>query len=235
MGRGQPVPEFATSFGGSGGSIKIEKQNLGAVLRNGLPESYFAKTTMLFVLLFAPSGANAAAGAGSAFLGQSIGAAVASISVEGCHGDAEPDAATVAMLRAEAANVMKAYFDLTPASNRTAIAHVFARSQNEVHWRDESGPVQIDQLGERLGAHAGPLALTNARVAGDFQSIREQWTVTPSGADAAPIMYSVDFVFQSSLFDPLKGMRILHMTVTPASLAPSAPVGYCHLDYEHGY
>jgi hypothetical protein len=189
---------------------------------------------MLFVFLVTPPGADAAGSSGGAFLGESIGA-IATGGIEGCHGDAEPDPATVTMLRAEAANVMKAYFELTPASNSATVAHVFARRQDKVHWRDENGPVPIDQLGDRLGAHAGTLVLTNARVAGDFQSIREQWTIIPADADATPIMYSVDFIFQSSVFDPLKGMRILHMTVTPASLAPAPPAGYCHLDYEHGY
>ncbi|MFI4975110.1 MAG: hypothetical protein ACHP84_11275 [Caulobacterales bacterium] len=132
--------------------------------------------------------------------------------------------------------VMSAYFALTAKSDARALAKVFAMKSQNLRWKDDSGSVPVDQLGERLAAPAAAPVRTSVAVGGDAASGRELWTVTPAGANAAPVVYAVDFTTEDGhMFDYALGIRILHIALMPASEAPPAPGAFCHLDPLHGY
>lgn len=142
----------------------------------------------------------------------------------------------VAAMTDRAQRVMTAYWALKSTAKAPNFGRVFAMDSENLRWQDDHGITPVSQLGDQLNPPSTPPTLTVAVVAGDALAVRAQWTSQPSTATAEPTVYSADFTTDDGhMFDYARGVRILHMSVMPASKAPPAPGAFCHLDAKRGY
>ena len=140
-----------------------------------------------------------------------------------------------AKMTARMQRVMDAYFALNAKSGAYALGRVFAMKTDGVTWKDETGSVALDQLGDRLTPPATAPVLTDSVVGGDGGSGRAIWRPADTATATGSRIYAVDFTSEGHMFDYAVGVRILHMSVLPASAAPRAPGAFCHLDSQHGF
>jgi hypothetical protein len=169
-----------------------------------------------------------------AAIGQMIGnmqvARKAAEAEEACRAGQPASPDNVAKVTDRMNRVMSAYFDLNAQSDARSLSRVFAMKNDKVQWKDDKGPTPIDQLGDRLRPPAATPTLTAVVVGGDALSGRELWTVPASNSDAAGKVYAVDFITElGHAFDYALGIRILRLSISPASEAPAAPGAFCHL------
>lgn len=151
-----------------------------------------------------------------------------------CKAGAPASERAVTVLTARMDRAMAAYFALTPKSVEHAIMRIFSVKAPGVHWMNAAELTPVAQLGEHLNPPPATPVRLSAVVGGDARSGRGLWSVVP--AAGAPLVYAVDFVSEPHGWtDPTDGLRIVHMSVSPASAAPAQPGAFCHLDAVHGF
>jgi hypothetical protein len=126
---------------------------------------------------------------------------------------------------------MDDYFALSSTATSRQISRVFATDRADVHWKDSSGQVPLDQLGARLDTPTPKRMLIEFVADGDWVSAHAIWSVEPaSGSDIA--YYAVDFANEGWFGG---GWKIWHMQAFSSSAKPSLRPIVCHFDPTQGF